>query len=417
MQFFRPLIICILLFLGQLAYSQESRREIRIDFRVNSATIESDFRNNAHQIEQIVQMYNHLQSDSLIKITSVNFCGTSSPEGSYQLNQQLARRRLEALESAVRKQISIPEELITRDDEYIPWDFLTEQIQNSNISNKDKILSILRGDSRMIDYPGGRHIDSRVPTLQQLDEWSILLDEYFTPMRNASVVFITYQHTLPKPEPEPTPEPEPEPVVTPEPEPEPEPIVEPAPEPTPAPMTEPEWSRHIYAKTNILGLGLAIANAAVEIDIAKHWSVSVPIYYSAWDYTSSTLKFRTLAIQPEARFWFREDNQRWFVGAHVGFAQYNIATDGEYRTQDHDGSSPSIGGGLSIGYRLPLGKNNRWKMEFSLGGGIYPLHYDKFRNYKNGLLVYTKKETYVGLDNATVAIVYTFNLNKKGGNR
>ncbi len=187
----------------------------------------------------------------------------------------------------------------------------------------------------------------------------------------------------------------------------------------PAPAVE-EWGRKLYVKTNALGLGLLIANAAVEIDLCKHWSFNLPVYYSVWDYFSTTTKFRTLAVQPEIRYWFSEKNLRndgWFVGAHFGLAYYNIATDGEFRTQDYDGKSPALGGGLAVGYRLSLSKDNRWQMEFSIGAGAYSVHYDKFRNHANGLLKDTRKETYIGIDQMNVSFSYSFDLRKKGGSQ
>ena len=32
------------------------------------------------------------------------------------------------------------------------------------------------------------------------------------------------------------------------------------------------WSRKLHLKTNAIGLGMAIANVAAEVDLAKHWS-------------------------------------------------------------------------------------------------------------------------------------------------
>ena len=184
---------------------------------------------------------------------------------------------------------------------------------------------------------------------------------------------------------------------------------------------EKSWTRQLHVKTNVLGLGLGIANAAVEIDLGKHWSFNLPVYYSAWDYFKTTIKFRTLAVQPEFRYWFKPENEGWFVGAHFGYASYNIALDGDYRYQDHDRETPAMGGGLAFGYRTHISKNKRWKMEFTLGGGYYPLQYDKFHNtpnVKDGLMVESCIEkNYRGLDQASVSFLYTFDLKKKGGKR
>lgn len=239
----------------------------------------------------------------------------------------------------------------------------------------------------------------------------------FSPMRNACVVFVTFRtEPLPKIEPVTA---KVDSVYTIEWTPT-LPILSDSIQPVQqAPIAE-QWHRTLSVKTNALGLGLAIANAAVEIDLCKHLSFNLPVYYSAWDYFSETIKFRTLAVQPEIRYWFSEKNLKndgWFVGAHFGLAYYNIATDGEYRTQDHDGTSPALGGGLAVGYRMPISRNNRWKVEFSIGVGAYSLHHDKFRNYHNGLLVYTEKKTYIGIDQASVSFSYTFDLKRKGGAR
>jgi len=142
-------------------------------------------------------------------------------------------------------------------------------------------------------------------------------------------------------------------------------------------------------------------------------SFTLPVCYSAWNYFTSTIKFRTLAVQPEFRYWFKEDNQKFFVGAHFGYAQYNVAVDGDYRIQDHNGTSPALGGGISVGYRMPISKNNRWHIEFTLGAGVYGLHYDKFYNVNNGKLVDTYRKTYWGIDNAAVNISYRFDLKKR----
>jgi hypothetical protein len=156
----------------------------------------------------------------------------------------------------------------------------------------------------------------------------------------------------------------------------------------------------------------------VEIDLLPHLSFTLPVYYSAWDYFKTTIKFRTLSTYPELRYWFNRNNDRLFLGAHFGMAYYNYALDGDYRYQDHNRETPSLGGGLSVGYRLPLSRNQRWKMEFTVGGGVYTNHYDIFYNTpvtEDGLMRETVNETYYGLDQAAVSIAYMFNLKRKGG--
>jgi hypothetical protein len=104
-----------------------------------------------------------------------------------------------------------------------------------------------------------------------------------------------------------------------------------------------------------------------------------------------------------------KNNDGLFVGAHMGFAYYNFAFNGDWRYQDHNGTSPTLGGGLSLGYRLPISQNKNWKLEFAVGAGFYPLHYDVFHNLKDvkeGVLYETRNGNYIGLDNVTIGISY-----------
>ena len=145
-----------------------------------------------------------------------------------------------------------------------------------------------------------------------------------------------------------------------------------------------EEVRHWYLKTNTIGWGLLIANLAGEMDWGKHWSFVLPVYYSACNYFTSEVKFRTLTLQPELRYWFRNNHTGWYTGAHLGASWFNLVAGGDYRYQDHNRCTPALGGGLNGGYRMPMSKNGRWWLEFSLGAGVYQVDYDKFQNRKNG---------------------------------
>ena len=410
--------LLFLLFCVVVTYAQDRRTEILVDFRVNSTVIDSTYSDNAVRMQEIIDFLHNIRRDSTINIVEVSFCGAASPEGSDQLNRRLARGRLTALENLVRKEVDIPDSLITRNDSYIPWDYLKKQIEDSDIIRTDEVIAILNESSLLVDYHyPNLHIDSRVVKLQKLDNgkvWQQINKLFFGQMRNASVVFITYKRELPAVQ---------EPIIVQD-----TVVAEPSYEITPdttaivetiVPKIE-EWNRKLYLKTNALFLGMGMTNVSAEIDLAKHWSFALPVTYSAWNYFTSTVKFRTLAVQPEFRYWFNENNQKFFIGAHFGYAQYNVAVDGNYRYQDHDGKSPALGGGISVGYRMPISKSDKWHIEFSLGAGVYSLHYDKFYNTpntKDGLMIENVKKTYWGIDQAAVSFSYSFDLKKKGGKR
>lgn len=421
LNFRRIFILACTIFCTQYLFSQErisvpelNRTQMNIVFRVGRSNIDSTYMDNANSLRRMVSWVNSVRQDSLVDIVSVEFCGAASPEGSSSINRRLSRERLSVLENHLRSQIDIPEDIIIRNDHYIPWEHLYDMVSASDIANKSDILSIIEQPGTIESHSG---LDSRITALKSLDggkSWNTLYTRFFAHMRNAYTVLVTCKSKLAI-ELEQQPEPEPEPVVIPEPEPEPEPEPVVIPEPEPEPIVEP-IERHIYVKTNALGWGLLITNLGVEVDMGSKLSFALPIYYSGWDFFTQTIKFRTFAIQPELRYWPMGNSDGLFLGAHFGMAYYNIAVDGPWRYQDHYRETPALGGGLSIGYRMPISKNNRWKMEFTLGAGVYDLHYDRFHNTprtKDGLLYDSIKKTYWGIDNAAISFSYMFNIKKK----
>ncbi len=62
--------------------------------------------------------------------------------------------------------------------------------------------------------------------------------------------------------------------------------------------------RRYYLKSNAVGWAMLVSNIAFEFDVAERLSVEIPIYFSAMNYFSSKVKFRTAMIQPELRYWF-----------------------------------------------------------------------------------------------------------------
>ena len=369
-----------------------------MNFRVNNSVVEPTYSDNAKQLFRIVSLLKEIEQDSTISLRKVSFCGSVSPEGNWDANRKLARARLQALETAVRAEVEIPDSIITRNDSYISWSDLEEEIIKSVLPHKEDIIEAIRQPlDDEFAYP-----TKRVAALRAIDDgrvWYQLLDLYFSHMRNASVIF-----TLDKQEITPAPIP----IVTETPQPAQPLVVE-----SHAKTEGGGFSPSISLKTNALAWGLAIANISAEIDFTNHWSLAIPLYYSAVNYFVSTIKFRTFASQPELRYWFKDGNTGLFAGAHFGVASYNIAVNGKYRFQDHNGNSPAIGGGISIGYRMPISKNERWNIEFLVGLGGYSIHYDKFYNIENGRLAGTSKRSYWGIDNAAINISYRFNLKKE----
>ena len=145
----KSLLMMAALFVSTCLQAQEQRTEICVDFRVNSSVIDLNYSNNKEQINQIISFLKGVSNDTTIQLLEVSFCGAASPEGSYQINRRLANGRLSSLEKIVREHVYIPDSLITRNDSYIPWEYLKSEVEKSDIENKSAVISILEEEGTL----------------------------------------------------------------------------------------------------------------------------------------------------------------------------------------------------------------------------------------------------------------------------
>ena len=375
--------------------------DIEIHFKLDNSELDLDYMGNAASFRRFAAF---IDSVGVAHIDSVVIMSQSSPEGYYGRNMKLSEERANAMRKYLLEAHPDLSGRLYVSPDGESWGRLREYVENDTViksGEKEKVLSIIDADV---------NLETKKWRMKQRPVYEYLYKKYYPLIRNSKfhILYFTYSEA-PKAEPVAVSD-----TVVPQPEPADTVVAE-----TPVVETD-AWVPRLHVKTNAVGLGMGIANLAVEVDLARHWSFTLPVYYSAWNYFKETLKFRTFAIQPEVRYWPSRENTGLFAGAHFGWGYYNFAFDGEYRYQDRSAKTPAIGGGLSLGYRLPLSKNRKWNMEIAIGAGCYSLHYDKFRNTadtKEGLLVESIRETYWGIDQAALTFSYAFDLKKKGGKR
>ncbi len=407
---------------GFSASAQDRADSLIVYFRQGYAIYEPEFKGNAERMNGFIERIGAIQQDSLQKIIKVSYIAGASPEGNRANNEILAKKRAKAISTYLHNKFPFASnavESVLRTEDYIE---LANMVEASNMPYRDEVLEILR------TYPTEKMVDGvlRNPCKIALinhrggTSWKYMLEHFFPALRRFKMLVVvgierpSYDEPAPapvveqpavveQPVPEPTPEPTPEPAPAPEPT--------PAPEPAPAPV----WSPQMLIKTNAVGWGMAISNLALEVELAKHFSFNLPVYYSGVNYLSETTKFRMFGIYPEFRYWFKE-RDGWFIGAHGGMAYFNFAlSNKDWRIQDTGGTSPALGGGLNVGYRMSLSKKHpRWKVEFTLGAGVYDVNYEKFVNEKDGPKSQgSVHKTAIALDNVGVSFSYSFDLKKR----
>lgn len=386
--------------------AQELRENINVYYERNYSTVNPDFCDNEQRMKLFADSMQHIISDTTNRVHRVEIISSASPEGYVRKNERLALKRGEAARQFLLKYLHIEDSLFVFESRNDDWGTLAQMVtsESHNIPNRKEVLDIITSTT----YDGEEAIDPRNKMLTQYNQgraWHYMNHHIFPELRIARINVI---YT-----------------------------------PLATPLTT-ELSRlstgatlhtpyrvdaialvmperidlgSLYVKTNVPALGLLMLNAAVEYSFpGDHISINLPIYYSAVDYFSETSNFRIFSIQPEFRYWIPRtgvNNTRGlFVGAHLGISYFNFAWDGEYRYQDHQGTSPAWGGGIGLGYALPLTLNNDWFIELSVGAGVYDIYYDRFYNVHNGKYVDTTRKVYWGLDQLTLSIAYRIDLFK-----
>lgn len=390
-----------------LGHERLIKKRFSISYRVDSISVDTTYMNNAERLDSLRSFLREIKNDPYLSLDSVKFSGTASPEGYYEFNNWLSENRLEKLKRIMREEIEIPDSIIYGNDAYITWQRLRNAVDASNLQHKDTVLAILDLEPGLIDWykiqsTGKRmRTDHRMFKIRQLYGGNVYNDlkPILDSLRYADVDLIARRPILPTLAPfdlylpqytiESTIE---------------KPIYE-------------DLLWRMYIKTNFVKWALGITNVAVEIDLARHWTYELAGFYSNWDYFKSTVKFRFAGFQTGVRYWFNPyENDGWFLGAHFGYSYYNLAFNGNHRYQDLYGKTPTKGGGIEAGWRKQFGYKKRWRLEFSIGAGVYPLDYSVFHNtpnYKDGQWIERRKKTFIGIDQASVSIGYAIDIYKK----
>lgn len=347
------------------------------------------------QTDSIVSLIEYIRSGDRVKLAYVWIGGSASPEGPVRWNKQLGEYRSKALADYLLANTSLSEKWLRVENLAEDWESVVAVLQDSDFPHRDEILAIIAGE---------RDWDKRKQKIRALDggyTWNQLVRTVFPPFRNSRMVIVCVE--------QPTPMPAPVSRVTPRP-------VEMPPFEIPV-LPSPPAERIILLKSNLLAVAAAgIANLGIEVELFPKWSLDIPVYYSPYDLFKETRKIRVLAAQPELRYWFKNVGSGHFAGLHAHVAGFNISINDHGRYQDPNHAL--WGMGVSYGYALSFGKDERWGVEFNVGFGFADYQYDRYENIgiNSGQKIYSSGDKcYWGVTRAAVNLSYKWSVKKKQG--
>ncbi len=344
----------------------------------------------------IMQLENEvfpLISRDSLELAYMMLRGAASPEGPTRWNKVLGENRAEAILSFIKQHIQVPEGF---DKDIDIEDYHTLCLMMRRVGDKDYGYVQALCDQYPEDLP---RLKAALQAARQGKLWRRLLRQYFPRLRAARVIFFFHA-----PQTERQPE-----VVAPVAE---EPEVKPQPEQKPAvvetppaalPKVQIAWQERVprrellSVKTNLLFYGVympsgydrwcPIPNVALEYYPKRgHFTYGASMDFPWWQNYNQHKYFQVRNYQLEARYYLRsgsiEKNRPGLGAAFRGLyfqAYAHTAFFGICFDADRGWEGEGFGGGLGVGYVLPLSRKGHWRLEFSLQAGFFGGKYDPYQ--------------------------------------
>lgn len=344
-----------------------------------------------------------LDADEQSVIKRVEFYSSVSPEGTRNINTRLSKERIATAENIIRSRLTLPMNVeVVRNERYIPWsDGLLPAIKaDKSVPYRDELLSLCAAQ------PDAQGEDSRLERLKSArggELWEIVQERYFDHLRRGGAV-ITVERVIN------------DELISKDIFGEMPPIVLDGMPSGAAQKESVKSANHaISIKMNAAAVAALITNIGIEVKLAPRWSLDLMGAYSPYNMIVPNRKIRLFGGRPEVRFWWGEPMKRGhFLGLHGFASAFNVQLGNKARYQDPN--HVLWGAGLAYGYALPLGKKERWGVEFTIGLGYARIKYDKYDGAINGQFIERKTVNYYGPTRLGVNFSYRFDIEGKQKN-
>ena len=430
---------------------------VSIYFRRGHATWDPAFRGNNRTLESFAEILKKCQTSDSLHRLRLHLRGNASPDGSGPANARLSGKRAATVLSLLRKQMQLPDSVVSVAGGGIDWKGLAAMVEaDSACPAQKEVLHILRNTPEWIRDDRNRIIDGRKKQLMDLRggvPYNYLSEHFFPDLRNSLITLygaipgtaeteerridtlnvqnvqsggsesasgVSPAHPLHRngatSETSATAVPESVPAQTDIPAAVSE--AEAAQTDVPAEAAPAEASaavaplHRLAVKTNLLYDAILMPDLEVEYRIDDRWSVAVDGSVAWWKKDSRHKYYQIATIVPEGRYWFRT-KRPWhghYVGLFAGGSWYDL----ENGNRGYKGEFFMTG--ISYGYMFPVGR--AVSLEAGLGMGFLHTVYEEYLPI-DGHYVYqqTSRTNWVGPVRVKFAVVWRLWDQNKGGRR
>ncbi len=383
---------------------------------------------NGESLEQMLDLLELIDTDSLTHLTKLEINGYASPEPEVRSNLYLTQHRVVAVREYIFSYYDTPDSLVVAKGQGVAWDDLRARVAATDMKYRDDVLDVLDNvpeecwrkvlpsdlfmtlvDSRqkhLMDLRGGR-------------AYNYIYEHIFPKLRRSSITITTTVDILPMVDPEDFGGLASQDSL---------PLLDP-PAPQQVELADPKFVPFFALKTNLLFDAASLVNAEVEFPIGDRFSVAAEWVFPWWtwdDGTSSSKRNRTQLLNGniEGKYWFGDRTDMavmtgWFAGLYAGGGLYDFERD----AKGYQGEF-FIAAGLSGGYAHTINKSGNLRMEYSLGIGYLKTDYryyeaEYYTDDSKWHPIRQKSGTYtwVGPTRARVSLVWLINRKVEGGGK
>ena len=385
-------------------------KRYNIFFKINSHTIDEDFRDNARTIETMRKdIENTLNIDGALP-DSLLILSTASPDGSYDFNRRLAQRRAASTEAFLLelfpefKDTHIKVEFLEED-----WDGLKQVLKaHPEFPQGDEMMAVIEDDN---------DLQSKEYRLRALKEgWRYLVRNYIHALRNSSITltvvmtsdnaddeFVVEKIEDKRPQMAELQSIQPDPVRF-----EAPPIVENL---FSRPIEVKFTKTILAARTNLLAPGL---NFGVEIPIAWNWSVGLDYYYPWAVSAQNKWCAEMLGWFIDAKYWITGEKHKWSMNSKLkghGIGVYGGIGYYDYQKITNGVQGEYLDFGVDYTFAMPVA-NDKLRIAFNIGiGYIYTLYrpYYPSSDFEDLIKepgVKYRTTNFIGPTKASISLVY-----------
>ena len=157
---------------------QQLRGRAYLSYPVRVTEVEPDYLNNRYELERLRNTIDSVSNDSTIEILRIQVKGYASPDGSYELNDRLARERTGSLARYIIEHTNVAPKLFHTSSEPEDWQGLRNFVDSTSlVAHRDSLLLLI--DSDMDPDDKLHRIAATWP-----DDYRTLKDEAFPLLRH-----------------------------------------------------------------------------------------------------------------------------------------------------------------------------------------------------------------------------------------